>query len=235
MFKQNWKALITYTLVTCAMKLVAVGGAPDQISRNYYVTIDSIRMHGIMTNDHSTLDLSVAIKGQNKIRATFLTKQGSSTRTVYLLNGPALKEFHEVDGTLTESAASRLDSVTTLMDLIALNPDYHFQANNGFDLNSPILEGYTVELTREPGAYSGTDKHKPLHLQLFENNEGKRLIRSAHFVRFHKVIDPYFQPKEITFTDETTGVGATIIIDRYEYRSGIPEFLFDFPESAEKN
>lgn len=231
MFKSNWKTLTACTLLTCAVKLIAVGEPPSKL-RQRHVDIGAIRMHGVMTNDFTSLDLSVAIKGQNKIRATFLNKQGVSSRSVYLLNGSTLKEFHEIEGTLTELVANRLDSATTLTDLIALNPDYHFQTKNNFDLSTPILEGYILELTREPDAFFGTGKHKPLHLHLFEENEDKKLIRSIQFISFHKAIQPFFQPKEIRFTDETTGVSATILIDQIEYNPGLPNFLFEASKSS---
>ena len=81
------------------------------------------------------------------------------------------------------------------------------------------------------------------NLQIFQSWQIKIVLTVGHLViwlaihvqytKFFDQIDPYFQPKELTFTDVMTGDIGHISVDKIEYNIGLPSFLFDISDETD--
>ena len=192
----------------------------------------SIRIHATMTNEVTELDLSVIKKNQNRIRVATLEKRGASGRIIQVFSNDQIVEVWENVSGNEKRSLSRLDAATSLFDLISLTPDYHFRSPKGFDLNSQVFKGYRVELQYSKSMKNTVADDQPKKLLLYQVSESdQQLIRSIHYVSFFEKVEPYLQPKELTFSDETTGETGRIIIQSLEYNVGLPDFLFRLPKA----
>jgi hypothetical protein len=127
------------------------------------------------------------------------------------------------------------DAASNLLDLIALNPDYHFSGRDAYNFKIPIFEAYRLELQMEAKPFKETERYRPMKALLYEEHDaGSTLLRSIKYISFFDPTDPYFQPRELTFTDESTGEIGHISVQKVEYNVGLPDFLFDLGDQSGK-
>jgi outer membrane lipoprotein-sorting protein len=177
------------------------------------------------------LQMSISTKEQKYIRASIHTPTKTAGATI-VFNGKKVVILEKVTQESTSRLLSGEEAAANLFDLIALNPDYHYSASNGFDFKIPVFEGYYIELQREVEPIRETNRYMPTKMILHEVGEsGNTLIRSIKYLSFFDEIDPYLQPKEIVFTDESNGETGRITIQKIEYNVGLPDFLFEIDDA----
>ena len=191
---------------------------------------ESILIYSTMSmEDGLTMDLATFTKEQKFIRGSIYTDK-KLAGAIISYNGESIG-IHEKMATPTPPRAlSGDDAASNLVDLIALNPDYHFREKDGFNFNIHIFNGYRVELLREDAPIEGTEIYLPTALKLYKKVESdERLIRSIQYSTFFEQLEPYIQPKKLTLVDEATGEEGHIFIDSVHYNAGLPDFLFVLP------
>lgn len=208
----------------------------------YREEIRSIRVHGEMELNGRTLNLSQSIKGQDRIRATIQAKSGQANVTVFLIGEKILLEEDLPDKKRVRQLSGS-DAATHLLDLLALNPEYHFRRTEGFDLRHPALKGFSLKIRREeipdPDSRSQANQQmQPIaQIQLFDDSRKKdTLIRSIRYLERFPEGPHGRSPRKIEFIDHTTGATGTITLNEYEYNAGLLDFLFVPPAvSDDKN
>ena len=188
----------------------------------------SIVIHStIQLDGDKSFEMVVSSKEQKYIRASI--RNAKKTAGVDIIYDG--KEIAVVERGNLESKSRFLsgeEAAANLFDLIALNPEYHFRKIDGFNFNIPTLKTYRVELQNETEPLKETERYKPAKALLYKDHDtGSTLLRSIEYISLFDQIDPYFQPKELTFTDNRTGVVGHITVHRVEYNVGLPDFLFE--------
>jgi hypothetical protein len=192
---------------------------------------ESIRLHASMSMGDGHLSLTLLTKGQHKLRASIQDPQHKS-KVHITYNQEQLWTKPFIHGSESARKLEGTEAAENLLDLLALNPQFHFKQRDGFNLSSSALKGYKVEYTQSEKPYKETNKHVPESLKLFDiSKDEPRLIRSIRYISFQKSTTPFVRPKELVLTDETTSESGTIIINEVSYNSGIPDFIFKLPES----
>ena len=198
--------------------------------------IRSIRVHGEMTTNEHTLNLMQATKGQDQIRSSVLAPDGGTVVTVFFnrekiyvaQDFPDQKKVREITGD---------DAAAYLLDLLALNPEYHFRQRNGFNLKHPLLENYSLRIRPEPddGNSVESDENQLIReINLMDKSRGENsILRTIRYQDFFPAEKDIRMPRTITLTDHTTGEHAVIILKKYEYNVGLPTFLFEAPAVTE--
>jgi outer membrane lipoprotein-sorting protein len=196
---------------------------------------ESILIHAtIQRGGGIPLNMVVSSKTQKYIRASIFNATKTAGATI-VYNSRTIQTVEESGSERSIRTLSGEDAAGNLFDLIALNPDYHFRKNDGFNFKIPVLEGYHVELRRDRKPIENTDRYLPNQLLLYKvSDAGNSLIRSIEYISFFEEIAPYFQPKEITFTDEENGEQGRITIQKVEYNVGLPDFLFSIKDDTKK-
>ncbi|MDG1241258.1 MAG: hypothetical protein P8P52_01725 [Opitutae bacterium] len=195
-----------------------------------HTNTESIRLHGNMSMGETNLNLTLITKGQNKLRATIRGKN-HLTRAHIIHNQEQLWTKNSINGQESVRQLEGKNAAENLLDLLALNPEFHFKDRNGFDLSSPIFEGYSIEYTQSEKPNLNTGKCTPKALQLSEITDGEaHLIRSIRYISFQKKTTPFIQPKELTLTDEITGEIGKIVIHKVVYNTPLANFLFELPK-----
>ncbi len=196
--------------------------------------LTSIRIHAKMSNTKAELDLSIVKKQQDRMRVATLEKTGVSGRIIQIYSSERIYEIWEKeDGNIPQDVNS-LDAATSLFDLISLTPEYHFREKDGFDFGTEIFEGYNLELKRVDEDTGKSISSLPEIVLLYHTEGGaKKLIRSIRYISFFEEREPYTQPKELIYTDETSGESGRITVQKVEYNVGLPDFLFDLGEDTE--
>jgi len=180
----------------------------------------------------TSLDMVTSSKEQKYIRASIHTPTKIAGATI-VYNGNAIAIVEDIAYQSTSRVLSGEEAAGNLFDLIALNPEYHFRASDGFNFKIPVFEGYRVELLREGQPVAGTERYPPNKMLLYAVGEsGDSLIRSIEYLSYFDTIEPYLQPKEITFTDESTGDTGRITVQKVEYNVGLPDFLFEIEDET---
>lgn len=201
--------------------------------------IRSVRIHGEMELDGRTLMLAQTTKGQNKIRASIEHKKSPTEITIYLLGERLLLE-KRLHSKTTIRELSGPDAATHLLDLLAVNPSYHFRPRDGFNLGHPAFKGFSLkiereELTEAEKGDQAADSLQPItKLQLFDDSrKTDSLIRSIRYLE-HFPDGPHGRvPRKIAFTDHTTGQTGIITLHDYDYNAGLLDFLFVPPPVSE--
>lgn len=191
--------------------------------------VESIQIHAEMIGDGPQLDLVSYARGQNMLRVSIHdTKKRFGTDIIYRKGKMAAIEQLAEAG-VKRRALTGEEAAGNLLDMLALNPQYHFQQNNGFDLSIKLLDGYRI-------AYQQTDEEvnpSPHSLKLYEiEDDGEKLLRSIEYLSLMEEITEFIQPKELRLTDETTGESGRIIVQSVEYNVGIPGFLFEISDTG---
>jgi len=177
------------------------------------------------------LKMSTSTKEQKYIRASIHTPTKTAEATL-VYNGNLVSITKESESHISSSILRGEEAAANLFDLIALNPEYHFRDREAFDFKSLVFKGYRVELQNVADPIEGTERYRPYQLMLYEVDEsGETLIRSIKYLSFFDAIDPYQQPKEIVFTDESNGETGRITIQKIEYNVGLPDFLFEIDDA----
>jgi len=192
----------------------------------------SILIHSTMHTDGGIkLKMSTSTKEQKYIRASIHTPTKTAEATL-VYNGNLVSITKESESHISSSILRGEEAAANLFDLIALNPEYHFRDREAFDFKSLVFKGYRVELQNVADPIEGTERYRPYQLMLYEVDEsGETLIRSIKYLSFFDAIDPYQQPKEIVFTDESNGETGRITIQKIEYNVGLPDFLFEIDDA----
>jgi hypothetical protein len=192
---------------------------------------ESIRLHASMSMGDGHLSLTLLTKGQHRLRASIQDQQHKS-KVHIIHNQEQLWTKQFINGSESIRKLEGTEAAENLLDLLALNPQFHFKQRDGFNLSSSVLEGYKVEYTQSEKPCKETNKHLPESLELFDiSKDEPRLIRRIRYISFQKATTPFIQPKELVLTDERTGESGTIIISEVSYNAGIPDFIFKLPES----
>ena len=195
----------------------------------------SILIHSTMhlESGHS-VRMVVTTKEQKYIRASIRNPKKTAGADI-ICDGKAVAIVERGSPQSRSRVLSGEEAATNLFDLIALNPEYHFKNIDGFDFNIPTFRAYRVELQTEAEPVEDTERYRPVRALLYkEHDAGSTLVRSIEYMEFFDQIDPYFQPKELTFTDEGTGVIGHITVEKIEYNIGLPSFLFDIRGDTDK-
>ena len=180
-----------------------------------------------------SFEMVVSSKEQKYIRASIRNPKKTAGADI-IYNGKAIAVVER--GTLQSKSrvVSGDEAAADLFDLIALNPEYHFRKIDGFNFNIPTFKAYRVELQTEVEPDKETERYRPLKALLYKEQDAvSTLVRIAEYTKFFDQIDPYFQPKELTFTDVMTGDIGHISVDKIEYNIGLPSFLFDISDETD--
>jgi len=188
---------------------------------------DHIRLHGTIESQGIRLNLSVATKEQKKIRAVVHDDAKSVVMHIVFNQGNLyLRETHS--GKRTTRLVVGDEAATNLVDLLALNPDYHFRGEDSLNLGAFESAGYSIELKRAENPIKKSEIYPPTELRL-RKKEGDRivLLRIIKYLDFHDSDMAYLQPKCLEFKDHQSGDSGTIKIDTVGYNPGLPDFLFE--------
>lgn len=181
-----------------------------------------------------SLDMVISSKEQKYIRAAIHNDQKTVGVSI-VLNKNTIQSIEESNLKSSVRTLKGEDAASNLLDLIALNPDYHFSGRDAYNFKIPIFEGYRIELENEEDPIAGTERYPPIKLLLYKvDKSGETLIRSIEYISFFENTKPYLQPKEIIFTDEETSESGRIIVHKVEYDVGLPNFLFKLRDETEK-
>ncbi len=179
-----------------------------------------------------SLNMISSSKKQKYLRVSIHNPTKTAGATI-VYNSKTVRTLEESANESSIRTLSGEDAAGNLFDLIGLNPDYHFKINGGFNFKTPVFEGYRVELINEDQPIKETNRYRPSKLLLYKIDETtESLIRSIEYLSFFENIEPYIQPKEIKFTDESTGETGSISIQKFEYNVGLPNFLFELGEDT---
>jgi len=201
-----------------------------------------VQGHPISIVTHSTIQLDsensfgmlVSSKGRKYIRASIRNPKKTAGADI-IYDGKAVAIVERGSPQKRSRVLSGEEAAANLFDLIALNPEYHFKNIDGFNFNIPTFKTYRVELQREAEPFEETERYRPVKALLYESYDAdSTLLRSIEYMEFFNQIDPYFQPKKISFTDAKTGEIGHIAVDKIEYNIGLPSFLFEIPGNTDK-
>lgn len=194
----------------------------------------SILIHStIHLESGQSVKLVVTSKEKKYIRASIRNPK-KMARADIIYDGKAITMVEK--GTLQSKSrvVSGDEAAFDLFDLIALNPEYHFRKIDGFNFNIPTFKVYRVELQTEAEPVKETERYRPAKALLYKEQDAvSTLVRIAEYTEFFDQTDPYFQPKELTYTDLTTGDIGHITVDKIEYNVGLPSFLFDISDETD--
>ena len=212
------------TLICLAICLIGSSSLCAQIRGE---TISIVIHSTIQLDGDKSFEMVVSSKEQKYIRASI--RNAKKTAGVDIIYDG--KEIAVVERGNLESKSRFLsgeEAAANLFDLIALNPEYHFRKIDWFNFNIPKLKTYRVELQNETEPLKETERYKPAKALLYKDHDtGSILLRSIEYISLFDQIDPYFQPKELAFTDNRTGVVGHITVHKVEYNVGLPDFLFE--------
>ena len=188
----------------------------------------SIVIHStIQLNGHEPFEMLVSSKEQKYIRASVRNPKKTAGADI-IYNGKKIAVVERRTPKNKSRVVTGDEAATDLFDLIALNPEHHFRKIDGFDFNIPTFKAYRVELQMEVEPVKETERYRPAKALLYkEQDTVSTLIRIVEYTEFFDQTDPYFQPKELTFNDVTTGDIGHITVNKIEYNVGLPSFLFD--------
>jgi len=228
MDSQNTKRNTLLCLAICLLggtSLSAqVQGQPISI-----VTHSSIHLDG-----ENSFGMLVSIKGRKYIRASIRNPKKTAGADI-IYDGKAVAIVERGSPQKRSRVLSGEEAAANLFDLIALNPEYHFKNIDGFNFNIPTFKAYHVELQTEAETIKETERYRPKKALLYKGHDADgTLVRTIEYIKFFDQTDPYFQPKELTFTDVSTGVIGHITVDKFEYNIGLPSFLFEIGDETNK-
>lgn len=196
--------------------------------------VRSIRVHGEMSADGRTLSISQATKGQKQIRASVQAPDGRTTVTTYFADGKIVLAENLADRKTVRTLAGA-DAAAYLLDLLALNPEYHLRPGR-FDRTHPLFEGFSLDIqwvdappASNPAAATSSSQIIG-QIRLIDQSDGEqRIISTIHYLeRFPK--GPHgWNPRKIQFLDNTTGRSGLITLEAYDFNSGLLDFLFQPP------
>jgi len=219
------------TLLCLAICLVSNTYLSAQIKEQPVSILIHSNMH--LEGGHS-VRMVVTIKEQKYIRASIRNPNKTAGADI-ICDGKEVAIVERGSPQSRSRVLSGEEAATNLFDLIALNPEYHFKNIDGFDFNIPTFRAYRVELQTEAEPVEETERYRPVKALLYkEHDAGSTLVRSIEYMEFFDQIDPYFQPKKISFTDAKTGDIGHITVDKIEYNIGLPSFLFDIRGNTDK-
>ena len=220
------------TLLCLAMCLIGHTSLSAQIQAKpiSIVTHSTIQLGG---DGYKSFEMVVSSKEQKYIRASIRNPKKTAGADI-IYNGKTIAVVERGTQQSKSRVVSGDEAAADLFDLIALNPEYHFRKIDGFNFNIPTFKTYRVELQTEAEPDKETDRCRPIKALLYkEQDAASTLVRIAEYRKFFDQIDPYFQPKELTFTDVMTGGIGHISVDKIEYNIGLPSFLFDISDKME--
>ena len=222
----GWSTLICLAICLLAGTSLSaqVQGQPISIVTHSTIQLDSENSFGMLVSSKGRKYIRASIRNPKKTAGADIIYDGKVVAIVE--RGSTQKRSRVLSG---EEAAANL------FDLIALNPEYHFKNIDGFNFNIPTFKTYRVELQREAEPFEETERYRPVKALLYESYDAdSTLLRSIEYMEFFNQIDPYFQPKKISFTDAKTGDIGHIAVDKIEYNTGLPSFLFEIPGNTDK-
>jgi hypothetical protein len=194
--------------------------------------VGSIRLHGTMAMEEAEpLSLAVFKGSDHRIRAAIFDETKIAQITLLYSGGHLLIDERTPGGRVRREAEGE-EAAANLLDLIALNPDFHFEnPESRAILESPVLDGFSIRLARKEEAFADTGIFLPDHLKLFRDSGATaELIRSVYFDSFMGSLKPFPQPRKLRLVDELTGETGRIEVLSVEYNPGLPDFLFELPE-----
>jgi hypothetical protein len=181
----------------------------------------------LQLDDDNSFGMLLSSKGSKYIRASIRNPKKTAGADI-IYDGKAIAIVERGSPQKRSRVLSGEEAAANLFDLIALNPEYHFKKIDGFNFNISTFITYRVVLQREAEPFEETERYRPVKALLFkEHDAGSTLLRSIEYMEFFNQIDPYFQPKKISFTDVKTGDIGHITVDKIEYNIGLPSFLFE--------
>ena len=222
---RNWS-----TLICLAINLIGNTSLSAQIQAEPV----SIVIHStIQLNGHEPFKMLISTKEQKYIRASVRNPKKTAGADI-IYNDKAIAVVERGTPQSKSRFVSGDEAATDLFDLIALNPEYHFRKIDGFNFNIPTFKVYRVELQTEAEPVKETERYRPAKALLYKEQDAvSTLVRIAEYTEFFDQTDPYFQPKELTYTDLTTGDIGHITVDKIEYNVGLPSFLFDISDETD--
>ena len=223
---RRWNTLLCLTicLIGDTSLSAQILGQPISIVTHSTIQLDGGNPFGMLVSSKGRKYIRASIRNQKKTAGADIIYDGKAIAIVE--RGSPQKRSRVLSG--EEAAAS-------LFDLIALNPEYHFKEIDGFNFNIPAFITYRVELQREAEPLEETERYRPVKALLYKEHDADgTLVRTIEYIKFFDQTDPYFQPKELTFTDVSTGVIGHITVDKFEYNVGLPSFLFEIGDETNK-
>lgn len=222
----------TSRAVWSAILLVAFFSA-SLLSAQVKEPVRSIRVHGEMKAGERSLNLVQIVKSQNQIRSSIIAADGVSKVTMFFANDAITLE-ENLAGERTIRRLSGADAAAYLLDLLALNPEYHFPSKGGFDLQHPIFDGYSVRVQRGPAEDTADEDQLIREIHLIDpSNEEDPVIRTIRYEAYLPADNFGRAPASITFIDNTNGDTGKVRLKEYRYNVGLPDFLFAAPELTE--
>ena len=223
----GWKTLIflTICLIGDTSLSAQIQAKPISIVNHATIQLDG--------DGDKPLEMVVSSKEQIYIRASIRNPNKTAGADI-IYKGKTIAIVER--GTLQNKSRvlSGDEAATNLFDLIALNPEHHFREIDGFNFNIPTFKAYRIELQTEEELEKETERCRPIKALLYKEQDAvSTLVRIAEYTKFFDQTDPYFQPKELIFTDVMTGNIGHISVDKFEYNIGLPSFLFDISDEID--
>lgn len=224
-------------LWTCPLLLAITASSP--LVAQFPEPVRSVRVHGEMDAGGRTLNLSQATKGQDRIRASVQAPDGQTAVTIYFAdNKIVLAENLPEKQSVRELTGS--DAAGYLLDLLALNPEYHFRPVRGFDLAHPVFESFSLNIQRvEAPAVSRPSSAAEApqlvkQIQLIDRSGGNEtVIRTVRYLERFPEGAHGWNPQKIEFLDNTTGKIGIVTLKEYKYNAGLLDFIFEPPAAPE--
>lgn len=190
--------------------------------------IKSIRTHALFQSGDQEMDVTLVKQGQDLMRLSSGNRNRSyELALVYRSNSVHRREW--INAEPFESEKQPDNQFTDLFDMVAINPFYHFERQNKFDMSFFKENGYWIEYKKaDTSVDDGFIENVPFSLKLYRDKGGRSiLLRKADYKSIMKRSDGIVQPEEIVFTNELTGKTVRVIITKLEINMAPPAFLFE--------
>lgn len=191
----------------------------------------TIIVRGSIHDGRDSLNVIMSSTEQSALKMTIFNESKSVKISIVYSHDEVFvsesAEEHSESRRLNKSESARY-----LVDMLAVNPDHHFKRFDGFDTNTPALNGYSVILNFPELEIDSEQRPIPTSIELYRINkeEPKQLIRRIEYKSFHEPHGQYLRPKELLFIDVINNRQGKMILDSFEYNLGVPNFIFEAPK-----
>jgi hypothetical protein len=211
-----------------ANALSASGTGPD---RPTPAEVSSERIYAKMELDGNRMDMTVAIKNVESIRASMHKYPNPARVTVYFQKGLIyIVEDNGKSKSIRQMGGD--EAARQLLELIAFSPNRFLDQDDSVQLNSPIFSNYKVEIERVPKSdQDGNQKQQISEIRL-ENALTGIVLHRIQYLNTAPVSkkETSNRPLQFIIHNMETNERGTVRIERIEQNPGLPDFLFIRPE-----
>ena len=182
-----------------------------------------------MVGDRGDVSLKVLKKGRHWIRAT-VTKRNRNSESILYFRKESLDVINRLPEGIRTKKLSPMETASNLIDLMALNPIFHFGQQHKYSFKSPELANFKVRIDREPPEYNQSlGMIRSIRL-IHSQNKSQSVVRTIRFKHAKFDGDGNFHPHTLRFLDEQSQDVGKVIVQRIDYNLGLPDFLFEPPD-----